>query len=131
MKCIDFITHFPSIVFGNFSRRVLWKGHKGHSTGDNYLDTMNSNSKLGIFEEMQATGKNQTSILIVTCWMGNLNQGKYEDAAKSLEEMCDQGFIPDSVTLQLLLDLLGTTEQNPTVCKMIQKWAPTTSKQKE
>ncbi|KAL3633998.1 hypothetical protein CASFOL_021052 [Castilleja foliolosa] len=55
---------------------------------------------------------------------GNLKGGKFEDASKFLEEMDDKGFSLDASTFELLLDALGTTEQNPTIFKMIQKWAP-------
>ncbi|KAL3653971.1 hypothetical protein CASFOL_003652 [Castilleja foliolosa] len=44
--------------------------------------------------------------------------------------MCAKVFSPDASTLELLLDLLGTTEQNPTIFKMIQKLVPNASKQK-
>ncbi|KAK6139686.1 hypothetical protein DH2020_026574 [Rehmannia glutinosa] len=55
---------------------------------------------------------------------GNLRSGKYDDASKFFEEMCAKGFAPDASTFALLLDLLGTVEHNPTIFKMIQKFAP-------
>ncbi|GFP84789.1 putative pentatricopeptide repeat-containing protein at1g12700 mitochondrial [Phtheirospermum japonicum] len=61
---------------------------------------------------------------------GNLRGGKCEDAEKLFVEMCDKGFSPDASTLELLLDLVGTTEQSPTIFKMIQKLAPNALKQK-
>ncbi|KAL7147068.1 hypothetical protein ABFS83_06G083600 [Erythranthe nasuta] len=60
---------------------------------------------------------------------GNLLSGEYDDAAKFFEEMSDRGFSPDPSTFGVMLDLVGTKEQSPTVVlKMIQKLAPNTLK---
>ncbi|GFP87998.1 pentatricopeptide repeat-containing protein at1g62670 mitochondrial [Phtheirospermum japonicum] len=62
--------------------------------------------------------------------LGNLKRGQYEDAAKFLEDMDDRGFSLNASTFELLRGLLGTTEQNPSIVKMIQKLAPNTLNQK-
>ncbi|GFQ07969.1 pentatricopeptide repeat-containing protein at1g62680 mitochondrial, partial [Phtheirospermum japonicum] len=66
---------------------------------------------LEIFEELQAVGF----------------KPDFYTYCNMLDGLCrNEGFSPDSFTLELLLDSLYVKEHNSTVFKMFQKWAPST-----